>query len=38
MENKHGNVTTTEKIIKTWENEKKWKLLDLANLIFLGKL
>lgn len=23
-ENKHGNVTTIEKIIKTWEIENKW--------------
>lgn len=38
MENKYGNVIIIEKIIKIWENEKKWKLLDLVNLIFLGKL
>ena len=31
-------VTTIEKIVRTWENENKWKLLDINHLIFLGKL
>lgn len=31
-------VTTIEKMIRTWENENRWKLLNADNLIFLGKL
>lgn len=31
-------MTTIEKMIRTWENENRWKLLNVDNLIFLGKL